>query len=82
MESRAVDADVFITHHGRRATTLRGERAAGFLSDVEHEDPQGLMARLTGTYERGNEGTAETTRATADLARSTALCLPIALPQK
>lgn len=47
--------DVLITHDGRRATTLRGARAAAFLESVEHEDPQELMARLTGNYRRGNE---------------------------
>ena len=48
-------ADVVITHRGRAATTLRGERAAAFLEDVEVGDPQELMARLTGNYRRGNE---------------------------
>lgn len=47
--------DVVITHHGKPATTLRGARAADFLDDVEQEDPQELMARLTGNYRRGNE---------------------------
>ncbi|MFN3866692.1 MAG: hypothetical protein ACK4MD_08280 [Demequina sp.] len=47
--------DVVITHHGRHATTLRGRRAAQFLADVSHGDPQALMARLTGNYRRGNE---------------------------
>lgn len=48
-------AEVVITHHGRVATILRGNRAAGFLEDVESTDPQELMARLTGNYRRGNE---------------------------
>lgn len=48
-------ADVIITHHGKVATTLRGARAATFLADVELDDPQELMARLTGNYRRGNE---------------------------
>ena len=47
--------DVAITHHGKTATTLRGARAAAFLDDVAAEDPQELMARLTGNYRRGNE---------------------------
>jgi len=47
--------DVVITHHGRTATTLRGQRAAAFLDDVEDGDPQELMARVTGNYRRGNE---------------------------
>lgn len=46
---------VVITHHGQRATTLRGRRAQQFLADVEDDDPQELMARLTGNYKRGNE---------------------------
>ena len=47
--------EVVITHHGRRAGVLRGERARAFLAEVEREDPQELMARLTGNYRRGNE---------------------------
>jgi hypothetical protein len=47
--------EVVIRHHGRPATTLRGRRAADFLDHVEVEDPQLLMARVTGNYRRGNE---------------------------
>lgn len=47
--------DVVITHHGNRATVLRGARAAEFLSEVDRGDPQLLMARMTGNYRRGNE---------------------------
>ncbi|GGD82469.1 hypothetical protein [Microbacterium murale] len=47
--------DVVISHHGRRATVLRGERAAEFLAEVDRGDPQLLMARVTGNYRRGNE---------------------------
>lgn len=50
--------DVVILHHGIRAATLRGARAVDFLQRVEDEDPQLLMARLTGDYRRGNERTA------------------------
>lgn len=46
---------VVISHHGRRATVLRGRRAEQFLHDVEDDDAQELMARLTGNYRRGNE---------------------------
>ena len=53
------DAKVRITHHGVHATTLRGQRAAEFLARVEREDPQELMARLTGNYRRGNERVAK-----------------------
>ncbi len=50
--------EVVITHHGRRATVLRGTAAARFLDDVEEGDDQELMARVTGNYRRGNERTA------------------------
>lgn len=50
--------EVRISHHGRQATTLRGQRAAEFLEDVEDDDPQELMARVTGNYRHGNERTA------------------------
>ncbi len=53
--------DVVITHHGRRATVLRGRRAEEFLASVagdgldDDRSDQELMARLTGNYRRGNE---------------------------
>jgi len=47
--------DVYISHHGRRATVLRGRAAERFLLDLEYDDPQRLMARATGNYKRGNE---------------------------
>lgn len=47
--------EVAIFHHGRRAAVLRGRRASEFLAEVERDDPQQLMARLTGNYKRGNE---------------------------
>lgn len=47
--------EVRITHHGRPAGILRGAAAARFLGAVEDEDPQELMARLTGNYKHGNE---------------------------
>lgn len=49
------DGVVRIRHHGRLATTLRGQRAADFLDDVLAGDDQLLMARMTGNYKRGNE---------------------------
>jgi hypothetical protein len=54
------DGSVVISHHGRRATVLRGGRAAAFLVEIEGEggDEQELMARVTGNYRRGNERTA------------------------
>jgi hypothetical protein len=48
-------ADVLITHHGRRATVLRGAAAARFLEQVATGDPQLVMARATGNYRHGNE---------------------------
>jgi hypothetical protein len=53
-----VRGEVRITHHGRHATTLRGQAARRFLVQVEQDDPQELMARVTGNYKRGNERTA------------------------
>ncbi|MGL5819136.1 MAG: hypothetical protein ACRCYR_16340 [Phycicoccus sp.] len=47
--------EVVVYHHGRRASVLRGRKAADFLEDVEAGDPQELMARVTGNYRRGNE---------------------------
>ncbi|MFD5226316.1 hypothetical protein ACFWHT_11905 [Microbacterium sp. NPDC058342] len=52
------DGSVVITHHGRRATVLRGARAEEFLADAA-SDPQGAMARWTGNYRRGNERVAK-----------------------
>jgi hypothetical protein len=54
--------DVQILHHGRLATTLRGQRAADFLEDMDDcdfDDQQQIMARLTGNYKRGNERVAK-----------------------
>jgi len=53
------DGSVLIHHRGRPATTVRGGRAAEFLAEVEHDDPQEVMARWTGQYRRGNERTAK-----------------------
>ena len=47
--------EVVVLHNGKRATVLRGARAEQFRRDVEYDDPQELMARLTGNYKRGNE---------------------------
>ena len=49
------DGEVVITHHGKRATVLRGPRAAEFVDEVESGDAQQVMARWTGNYKRGNE---------------------------
>jgi hypothetical protein len=53
--ARRDDGSVVITHHSRRATTLRGARAAEFLAEVAAGDEQLVMARWTGNYKRGNE---------------------------
>jgi hypothetical protein len=53
------NGDVELLHHGRLATVLRGAAAARFLIDVADEDPQELMARITGNYRHGNERTAK-----------------------
>ncbi|GAA5229093.1 hypothetical protein ACX80R_11075 [Paeniglutamicibacter antarcticus] len=52
--------DVVIFHHGSRAATLRAGAAERFLIEVNAQDPQMLMARLTGNYKRGNERIART----------------------
>lgn len=49
---------VEVLHHGRLASTLRGEEAEAFLAEVDvgtEHDAQQLMARITGNYKRGNE---------------------------
>lgn len=48
-------AAVVVSHHGRRAATLRRITAERFLADVADGDPQEVMARATGNYKRGNE---------------------------
>ncbi|WBB53569.1 hypothetical protein [Verrucosispora sp. WMMD573] len=53
------NGDVELLHHGRQAGVLRGAAAARFLIDVNTEDPQELMARITGNYKHGNERTAK-----------------------
>jgi hypothetical protein len=46
---------VVVTHRGKKAVTLRGSAAARFLEGIERSEPQQVMARVTGDYERGNE---------------------------
>ncbi len=58
-EYRLVGDEVVISHRGRRATTLRGAAARRFVADVEEDDAQELMARVTGNYKHGNERTAK-----------------------
>jgi hypothetical protein len=48
--------EVVVTHHGVTAAVLRGRAAERFLADIERsDDPQLVMARVTGNYRRGNE---------------------------
>lgn len=50
--------EVVVRHHGRIASTLRGGRAEAFLArvaELDHDQQQALMARVTGNYKRGNE---------------------------
>ena len=49
--------EVVISHHGREAAVLRGDKARKFVQEAETRDAQLLMARLTGNYKRGNERT-------------------------
>ena len=53
--TRRQNGDVVITHHGHRATILRGVKADRFLAALADGDDQELMARLSGNYKRGNE---------------------------
>ena len=53
--SQRKGGDVVISHRGKTAATLRGQKAIEFLDDVAEGDGQELMARLTGNYKRGNE---------------------------
>ena len=52
------NGEVWISHHGRQVTTLRGAAAVEFLTeadDASQAEQQQLMARITGNYKRGNE---------------------------
>lgn len=54
--------EFIIFHNGRKATTLRGTKAADFSCDLKQlsfSELQQLMARLTGNYKRGNERVAK-----------------------
>ena len=53
---------VLISHHGNLATTLRADKASGFMADmrsVNFNSQQQEMARITGNYRRGNERVAK-----------------------
>jgi hypothetical protein len=52
------NGDVEIFHHGRLASTLRGNEADDFKQEAQDEssdEAQQLMARVTGNYKHGNE---------------------------
>ncbi len=50
--------EIIIFHHGRKATTLRKNKAIDFIDSIHSssiEDQQQLMARVTGNYKHNNE---------------------------
>jgi len=50
------NGDVVIRRGGRSVAVLRKQAAARFLHRISSgDDPQQLMARVTGNYRRGNE---------------------------
>lgn len=54
--------NVHISLNGLTVTTLRGKSAQDFMvkiADMNDNDGQQLMARLTGNYKRGNEKNAK-----------------------
>ena len=49
---------VFISYHGKQVTILSGRRAEKFISDIEDtagREAQPIMAKVTGSFKRGNE---------------------------
>jgi hypothetical protein len=52
------NGEVWISHHGKYITTLRGNAAVDFIVETDNgtfEDQKQLMARETGNYKHGNE---------------------------
>ncbi len=53
------NGEVVITHHGRRASVLRGRAAERLLERLgraaDEAQQQHVLARATGNYRRGNE---------------------------
>jgi antitoxin (DNA-binding transcriptional repressor) of toxin-antitoxin stability system len=47
--------EVVVTHDGKPAAALRGIAARRFLERIAREEPQRVMASITGNYRRGNE---------------------------
>lgn len=59
------NGDILVYHHGKLATTLRGNKAISFQQQLNNADSGGqqqLMARITGNYKRGNEKQFKTLR--------------------
>lgn len=52
---RRKGGEIVVTHHGRQAAVLHGRQADKFIDRLDRDDPQELMARVTGNYKRGNE---------------------------
>ncbi len=51
-------SEIIINHNGKKASTLRGNRAQEFKEDMSTStfaEQQQVMARLTGKYKHGNE---------------------------
>ena len=52
------DGKVFISWHGKQVTTISGDKATRFLSeiaDAEGKNAQLIMAKATGHFKHGNE---------------------------
>ncbi len=52
------DGAVFISHHGKQVTVLRGRAAASALRRLERLEDHALqleLAKLTGSFKRGKE---------------------------
>ncbi|QSB05970.1 hypothetical protein [Natronoglycomyces albus] len=49
------NGSVVIFFANKVATTLKGQRAAKFLADIDAGDEQLVMAKWTGNFKRGNE---------------------------
>lgn len=60
--TQRADGTVVIFYRRAVATTLRGNRAAKFLAEVDAGDEQLVMARWTGNFKRGNERTIRSKR--------------------
>jgi hypothetical protein len=55
---RSHGGEIEISHRGKAVTVLRGDSASRFAARIGSLDAaaaQGLMARVTGNFKRGNE---------------------------